>query len=252
MVKLSVAIITKNEENNIQRCLKSINWADEIVVLDSGSTDETVNICHQFNCRVIQSDWKGFGKTKQLAMENTTNNWVLSIDADEVITTDLKIEIKHLLEKEPPYKGYRIRRNSFYLGKQIRHCGWDKDFTLRLFNKNYGRFNDNLVHESFQTESAIGFLKSPMLHYTYTILDSHIEKMRRYAELSAETSFRKGKKSSVCVSLLRGFLKFIKMYFLQLGFLDGKNGFLLSYNSGWGVYLKYLLLWEMNKSKSST
>lgn len=252
MRKLSVTIITKNEELNIRRCLKSVLWADEIVVLDSGSSDKTKEICLSFDCKMIESEWLGFGRTKQLAVQNATHDWILSVDADEVVTPELKNEITQLLRGEPRFNGYRIKRTTFYLGKQINHCGWDRDFTLRLFNRNFGVFNDKPVHESVQIKGAVGLLKCPLLHYTYPTLSSHFDKMRSYARLGAQVLFEKGRHYSPFAAILRSCLKFLKMYLLQRGFLDGRHGFLLSFNSAWGVYLKYLLLWEMNQSKSST
>ena len=249
MIALSIAIITHNEEQNIGRCLESVKWADEIVVVDSGSVDKTKEICLSYKCKFTESSWLGFGKTKQLAVANTTNNWVLSLDADEVITPLLKEEIASILKTEPVCGGYRIKRDSFYLGKIIRHCGWNKDYTLRLFNKKQGGFNDKIVHEFVEVHGMVGQLKQPMLHYTYPDVDSHFSKMKRYALLGAEQLYANGKKTSLVAALIRGKCKFIKMYLLQLGFLDGKHGFLLSINSAWGVYLKYLRLWEMKKPK---
>jgi glycosyltransferase involved in cell wall biosynthesis len=249
MIPLSVAIVTLNEESNLRRCLESIKWADEIVVVDSGSTDRTKEICLSYGCKFIESPWLGFGKTKQLAVANTTHDWVLSIDSDEEITPLLKQEIIALLQTEPAYQGYRIKRDSFYLGKIIRHCGWNKDYTLRLFNKQNGNFNDKIVHEFVDVKGRIAYLKNTMLHYTYPTLDSHINKMTRYARLGAEQIQSKGRKATILTAIIRGKCKFLKMYFLQSGFLDGREGFLLSLNSGWGVYLKYITLWEMNKSK---
>lgn len=252
MHKLSVTIITKNEELNIKRCLESVSWADEIVVVDSGSIDKTLDICIEFGCKIISTEWLGFGKTKQMAVDNASNDWILSLDADEVLTPELQNEIKVLLQGNPVSHGYRIKRVSFYLGKQIKHCGWDKDRTLRLFNKNCGAFNDKPLHESVQINGTIGLLNNPMLHFTYPTLSSHLEKIRRYAEIAAQTLSERGRKSSPCSAVLRGCLKFFKMYVLQLGFLDKKHGILLSMNSAWGVYCKYVLLWEKNRSKSST
>jgi glycosyltransferase involved in cell wall biosynthesis len=251
MIKLSTAIITLNEEANIERCLKSVRWADEIVIVDSGSTDSTQEICHKYNCKFIPSPWLGFGKTKQLAVDKASNNWILVLDADEELTPELIEEIKALLNSEPPCSGYRIKRNSFYLGKPVRHCGWNNDYTLRLFNRNCGGFNDKTVHEYVELKGQVCQMKNAMLHYTYPDLDTHFTKMRKYAVLGADAMYKKGKKSNPCSAVLRSNLKFLKMYFLQLGFLDGKTGFLLSVNSAWGVYLKYLLLWAKNKSKSS-
>jgi glycosyltransferase involved in cell wall biosynthesis len=252
MIDLSVAIITQNEEKNIRRCLESVKWVKDIVVLDSMSTDKTKDICREFNCNFLVSPWLGFGKMKAIAVENTVNEWVLSIDADEELTAVLITEIQQILQTVPQYFGYRIKRKSFYLGSLIRHCGWDKDYTLRLFNKTRGNFNDKSVHEYVELDGSVGYLNNEMLHYTYPTLATHYEKMRHYAELGAEILFNQHRNSSPFKALLRGFLKFIKMFLLQKGFLDGLKGFMLSVNSAWGVYYKYLLLWEMNKSKSST
>ncbi len=251
MHKLSITIITKNEEHNIKRCLDSVKWADEIIIVDSGSVDKTIDICREYGCKIIETEWRGFGKTKQLAVNNASNDWILSVDADEIITEDLKDEIISLLSNDPPLFGYRIKRRSFYLGKRISFCGWDRDYTLRLFNRQHGAFNDKPVHESVRINGDIGHLKGMMLHYTYPTIDSHYVKMKRYADIGAQNLYQKGRNSNPGMAIIRGIFKFIKMYIFQLGFLDGKHGFLLSYNSAWGVYLKYLLLWEMNRSKSS-
>jgi glycosyltransferase involved in cell wall biosynthesis len=247
MNALSVVIITQNEERNIERCLKSVSWVDEIVIVDSNSNDKTLEICKKHKCIIYVSEWLGFGKTKKLAVSYAKNDWILSIDADEEVTPKLREEVIILLGSKPSHNGYRIRRNSYYLGKMIKHCGWNKDFTLRLFNKNNGDFNENTVHEFVEVEGDIGQLKSVMLHYTYPDLDTHFNKMKRYAELGAENLYKKNKYSSPLYAVIRGVCKFVKMYVIQLGFLDGKCGFILSVNSAWGVYQKYLLLWEMKR-----
>ena len=243
--KLSVAIITKNEEKNIGRCLASVQWADEVMVIDSGSTDLTLEVCKLYKCKVIQTKWQGFGKTKQFAVDSTSNEWVLSLDADEEVTENLKNQISKILEN-PMKKAYKIKRTSFYLGKEVRHCGWDKDFPLRLFNKKYGAFNEKSVHESVQTKEKIGIIHEIILHYTYPTLKSHLTKMIRYSELGAENLFNKKKKTTIGNAVFSGIFKFIKMYFFQLGFLDGKTGLLISFISGFGVSYKYFRLWELN------
>lgn len=245
-------MITQNEGENIRRSLESVKWADEIVVADSGSTDNTLDICQEFNCKIIHTKWLGFGKTKQVAVENCSNEWILVLDADEVVTRPLKLSIERILES-PDYDGYRVKRNSFYLGKMIKHCGWDKDYTLRLFNKNKGKFNNKVVHESVQINSGkIGVIKDPMLHYTYPDINSHIQKMNRYSELGAIHKSSAGQSSSIAKACIRGIIKFIKMFILQLGFLDGKEGFVLSFNSAFGVYLKYLYVWEKKRSSDKS
>ena len=245
-VPLSVTIITLNEEKNIERCLKSVAWADEIVVVDSGSSDDTINICQRFGCKIIQTTWLGYGPTKKQAVESATNDWILSIDADEEVTDELRVKIRTILEN-PHSQGYRIKRKSFYLGQVVQHCGWDRDYPLRLFNRRYGNFNDKQIHESVEITGQISQIEEPLLHYTYPTLSSHILRLDKYSELGAAAAFQKGKTVSIIGAVMRGLLKFIKMYFLQLGFLDGKIGFVLAYNSAFGVYLKYIKLWEKNR-----
>jgi len=246
MNKLSAVIITKNEELNIERCLKSVQFADEIVVLDSGSTDRTIEICQNHDCHIHQTKWLGFGLTKRKAVSLAKYNWILSIDADEEITTELRERILNIL-KNPKFNAYNIKRISFYLGKKINYCGWNSDFPLRLFNKNYGNFNDKTVHESIIVSGKQARINIPMLHYTYPTIESHIEKMDKYSTLGAQNLFDNNQSISVIGALFRGLVKFLKMYFLQLGFLDGIHGFILCFNSAFGVYFKYLKLWKLRK-----
>lgn len=242
MNKISATIITYNEEENIERCLKSLNWVDEIVVIDSFSQDKTVEICKKYNCNIIQTKWLGFGKTKQLAVDNATNDWVLSIDSDEVVSELLAKKIKVILNN-PKNEGYKVKRNSFYLRKEIKHCGWNNDYPIRIFNKNYGKFNEKEVHESVLINGTKGRIEEPIYHYTYPTISKHIIKMNRYTDLAISKNQNK-KEYSIFTSLFLGFNKFIKMYFLQKGFLDGKVGFILSINSAFGVYLKYIKFWK--------
>jgi len=244
--KLSITIITKNEEANIERCLNSVKWADEIVIIDSGSQDRTVQICQEFGAKVIETKWLGFGKTKKLAVDSAKYDWIFSIDADEEVTEELKVTIAEILSN-PKKKAYSVKRKSYYLGKMINYCGWDKDYPLRLFNRKYGNFNEKIVHESVVTNGNKGRIEDVMLHYTYPTISSHIQKIDHYSRLGAEKIA--GEKSSISKAYFRGIFKFMKMYFLQKGFLDGKVGFILSLNSAYGVFLKYLKLWEINRSK---
>ncbi|MEE4311248.1 MAG: glycosyltransferase family 2 protein [candidate division KSB1 bacterium] len=245
--KITVTIITKNEETNIERCLKSVAWADEIVVADSGSTDATIEICKRHNCKIIMHEWLGFGPMKRLAVDSAMNHWIFSIDADEEVTDVLRQRIADVM-KSPEYNGYRIKRRSFYMGKPINYCGWQRDYQLRLFDRRFGNFNAKQVHESVQMSGEIGRIESPLLHYTYPTLHSHIQRMNRYADLGAQQLKDKGKSASIFSALMRGIVKFIKMYLFNFGILDGRRGFILCYNSAFGVYLKYIRLWELNRS----
>jgi glycosyltransferase involved in cell wall biosynthesis len=238
--KISATIITKNEEANIERCLNSIDWVDEIVVVDSFSTDRTIEICEEHKCKIIQTEWKGFGRTKKYAVDASSNDWIFSIDADEEVTIELKNKILGILEN-PQFEGYNIKRTSYYLGSEIKYCGWDRDFPLRLFNKESGNFNDKEVHEFVIIKGRTALINEPLLHYTYPTISSHVAKMNRYTDLSL---IKLNKRYSIFSALFFGINKFLKMYFLQKGFLDGKVGMLLSINSAYGIFLKYIKTWQ--------
>lgn len=238
--KISAVIMTKNEEANIERCLNSVQWADEIIVLDNNSTDNTRGIARKLGATVhINPKWQGFGLSKKLAVSKAKHDWIFSIDADEEVTPELKDKILKTLEN-PEYMIYNVKRKSFYLGKLINYCGWNKDYPKRLFNRKFANFNDKTVHESVVSESKLGTIHSPLMHYTYPTIASHIEKINNYTNLSAANN----KNSSLCLSIFSGLLKFIKMYVFQLGILDGKHGFILSLISSYGVTIKYLKIYE--------
>ena len=246
--KISCVIITKNEEANIGRCLESVKWMDEIVVVDSGSTDRTVEICHSFGCKVIETEWRGFGKTKKFAVEQATNDWIFSIDADEEMTAQLRETIQGLLAETDLAAGYYVKRRSFYLDKLIRFSGWNRDYPLRFFNRRFGNFNEKAVHESVRISAAKkNYIESCLLHYTCPTIEFHLQKINLYSTLGAQHLFEKGRRSSMPAAIIRGKIKFLKMYILQGGFLDGVAGLILALNSAYGVYLKYLKLWKMTK-----
>ncbi len=246
MEKLSAVIITLNEEDNIERCLRSLDWVDEIVVVDSGSTDRTVELCKAHGARVIKTEWQGFGPTKHLAVEQATHDWILSIDADEQVTPELREKIKSLLQAPDPQIAYRIKRHPFYLGKHIRYCGWQKDFPLRLFNRRFGNFNYKSVHESVRFQGKVLYLQEGLNHYTYPTIASHIVKLNRYTDLSLN-EMPKGKRISVLGAIGRALFRFIRMYVLRFGFLDGGTGLVLCINSSIGVFFKYIKQWERSR-----
>ncbi len=245
--KISATIITYNEEQNIERCLKSLQWVSEIIVVDSFSTDNTMNICKKYNCNIIQTEWKGFGKTKKFAVDNTSNDWILSIDADEEVSDSLRNAIEQLLVKPTNY-GFNINRRSFYLGKEIKYCGWNKDYPLRLFNKKYGNFNENEIHEYVKLKiNNKSIINEPIYHYTYPTISSHFFKIGKYSDIISEKFIKEGKRYSIVAAIFFGIVKFINMYFVRLGFLDGRVGFILCLNSSIGVYLKYIKTWQKKK-----
>jgi len=241
---ISVVIITKNEAHNIRRCLESVKWADEIVIYDTGSTDETIKICKEYNCSIYhQKAWDGFGQAKHEAVNLAKHNWIFSIDADEEVTEKLKAKIL----SADPSKAFRIKRVSFYMGKIVKYSGWQRDYTLRLFNRKTANFNLKKVHESVVTNGEVGVIDEVLYHYTYPYIKTHITKMISYCEIGANEAFKKDKKYSILRAILSAIGKFIKMYLLNLGFLDGKVGLVLAINSSFGLYLKYIYLWEMKR-----
>lgn len=244
MNKLSAVLIVKNEKANIGKCLDSLGFADEIIVLDTGSTDDTAEIAASKKAKVFYLDkWHGFGKAKGLAVSLATNDWIFSIDADEIVSLELADRIKSVLA-EPKFDLYRIKRKSFYLGKMINHSGWQNDYPKRLFNRTVANFNEKEVHESVVGDCPIGSIEEPIYHYTYPTISSHLQKIDLYTEIAANSA------KSRNVSFFRifggAFLKFIKMYFFNLGILDGREGLILSWLSSVGVAVKYLKI----KSKS--
>ena len=233
MNKLSVVIITKNEEKFITDAINSAIFADEVLVLDSGSTDKTCNIAKELGARVKQQDWLGFGAQKNKAVELASNNWVFVLDADERITPELQDEIISTL-KNPQFDGYRIARLNSFFGKYIKTCGLYPDYSIRLFNKNKGKFNDVAVHESVQINGRVLSLKNHMIHLAYETIDEFKVKQKRYASLSH-------KKRNRLKALISPVWTFFKLYFIKLGFLDGWHGFIIA-----KLYAQYTF-WKYTK-----
>ncbi len=246
---LSIIIITKNEAHHIASCLDSVaSWADEIIILDSGSTDETVSICEKYTPHVYETDWPGYGPQKQRALEKATGKWIFSIDADETVSQQLENEIKQAI-KSTKYVGYQIPRLSKFCGKEIHHSGWWPDYTIRLFRKKSGNFSLAPVHEKVDVEGPVGKLKTPLLHDTYESLEEAISKMNHYSSLSAKMLFDQGKKSSLGKALAKSVWTFIRIYFVKAGFLDGKHGLMLAILNTEGTYYKYIKLLELRNRK---
>ena len=246
---LSVIIITKNESAHIGSCLQSVSWADEVIVLDSGSDDDTVEICKQYTDSVFITDWPGFGIQKQRALDKAQGDWILSIDADEVVTTELRTEIEKALQQEQ-FNGYDIPRLSSYCGKQIRHGGWWPDYVLRLFRRNAGYFTESVVHERIVVQGEIGKLTSPLLHDAFVNLDEVLCKVNSYSTLGAEMLHQKEVQSSICKALFKGLWTFIRTYWLKAAFLDGRQGLMLSISNAEGTYYKYVKLLELQNRQS--
>ncbi len=245
MQKISVAIITLNEEENIRACLESVLWADEILVSDSGSADRTVEICKEYGAKVFKDEWSGFGRQKNLIAGRAKNDWILNIDADERVTHDLKKEIESILSSD--YDGYFIPRKNFFGSRWIKYCGWHPDYNLRLYKKERGYFNERGVHEAVQIKGRAGFLKNPLEHYTYRDISDYLKRMDRYSTLAAEEMLKNGKTAGLLDLVLRPSFTFLKMFFLQKGFLEGYRGVVLSGLYSSYTFAKYAKLWEMSK-----
>ena len=250
MIPVSAVIITKDEAHNVDRCLRSLDWAAEIVVVDSGSRDATPEICQRHGCRFISSPWLGFGPTKQLAVDQASHDWVLSVDADEEIGRDLRDQIGAVLAGPPAHAGYRVRRRNSYLGYPIRYSGWQNDFPLRLFQRSRGGFDQAAIHEQVKVKGSIGTLTGVLHHHPYPTIDHHLSKIPRYARLGAQRRIAAGKSMRLWDLVLRGPFKFFKMYLLRQGFRDGIPGLILAGLSAYAVALKYYLIWEMSASRS--
>ena len=246
---LSVIIITKNEEAMIRRCLQSVAWADEIIVVDSSSSDNTVAICRELNAKAHSfDDWPGFGVQKNRALKYATQEWIFSIDADERVTPQLRAEIEAVVRKEADTcVAYRVSRISRYCGRFMRHSGWYPDYIVRLFQRNAAHFSDDLVHERLLVEGKIGQLEGELLHYAFDDIEEVLHKVNQYSTAGAAMMQQRGRQATLTGAVLRGLWSFIRTYFLRAGFLDGREGFMLAVSNAEGTYYRYLKLMVLNK-----
>ncbi|KPL01353.1 MAG: hypothetical protein AMJ91_00300 [candidate division Zixibacteria bacterium SM23_73_3] len=248
MSKISCIIITYNESRNIRRCLKSISWTDEIVVVDAHSTDDTKKIVSEFTDKIYDLKWEGFGPAKEFARSQASGEWILSVDADEVVSKELREEIQRMIESCNSLDGYYIPRRSNFLGRWIRYGGWYPDFVMRLFRKDRGNFSHRLVHEEVRVDGKSGCLKNDLLHYTDPNFDHYLEKLNRYTSLDALQLYTRGRKAKLLDILFRPPITFVKMYIFKKGFLDGTPGLILSISSAFHVFSKYVKLWHLKQS----
>lgn len=249
MPTLSVILITRNEEANLADCLASLEGiAQQIVVVDTQSTDQTLEIAKNHGALLSQPpDWPGFGPQKNRALELATEEWVLSLDADERLTPALRSEILTAIHHPAHVNCFAIPRLSWYCGRFIRHSGWNPDYVDRLFKRGTARFSDDLVHERLIPEGSVAKLENPMLHYSFMNYSQVLQKIDRYSTASAEQAFARGKTSSPAKAVLHGAWSFLRTYVLRAGFLDGAQGFALAISNGQGTYYRYMKLWHLHQ-----
>lgn len=247
-------MITKNEANNIADCLRSVRFADQIVVLDSGSTDATIEIARSAAAEVRSSpDWQGFGIQKNRALDAATGDWVLSLDADERVTPELAQEIQAQLAQvqvSGQSVAFAIPRLTQFCGVWIRHCGWTPDYVLRLFKRGEARFSDDLVHEKLQlirANTAVVCLKHPLLHYSYPTPEHYWRKLQRYSQDWARQRHARGQKATITRAALSAVTAFVRSYVFQLGFLDGAMGFAVCTMQAQSAFGKYFELYCLGR-----
>lgn len=255
MPTLSVAMIVKNEAHHLAQCLDTVTaWVDEIVILDSGSTDATQQIAEQYGAKFYQNtDWPGFGKQRQLAQQYVTSDYVLWLDADERVTPELRQSIQAAIAQDAPNTAYKIPRLSEIFGHNIRHSGWYPDYVIRLYRKDFAHYGDQLVHEKVElpANANIQKLQGDLLHYTYQNIHHYLVKSASYAKAWADQREKAGKKATLWQGISHAVGCFVKMYVIRLGFLDGKAGLLLAILSAHSTFVKYADLWVRTQKSGS-
>ncbi|HBF43557.1 MAG TPA: hypothetical protein DDW42_08020 [Desulfobacteraceae bacterium] len=245
---LSACIICFNEEQNIKRCLESVSWADEIIVVDSISQDKTAEIAKRYTDAVYQRAWTGYVDQKNFALSKASGDWALSIDSDEKISPALRNEILAEINRTDAKDGYRIPRRSFYQGRWINHSGFYPDKQLRLFRRDRGHWIGQRVHERVHVEGSIADLRNDLLHYPYNgVISGQIRTVNNFSSLIAGEMYDKGKRYHLWLLLLRPLFKFIEVYFLNLGFMDGQAGFIIAATSSYAMFVRYVKLREIEK-----
>jgi len=237
----------RDEASNIDACLASVAWADEVLVVDCGSTDRTVEIARARGARVIVKDWPGYGAQKNFAATEAANDWILSVDADERVSAELAREIRSTLAASPTVAGFRIPRVTWHLGRWIRTTDWYPDYQLRLYDRRRARWKERRVHESVTAAGPVGQLKNDLLHYAYRDITHHHQTMDRYTTLAAEDMYASGRRAGFVDVALHPPAAFLRNYVLRRGFTDGMPGFIISVMNAHYVFLKFAKLWAKGK-----
>jgi glycosyltransferase involved in cell wall biosynthesis len=244
MTRLSVTIVAWNEEERLRACLESVTWADEIIVVDAESTDKTVALAREFTDRVWVRPWPGFAAQKNFALEQATGDWVLSLDADERVTPELRARVARVLAADGPADGYSVPRRNMFWGAWVRHGGLYPDYQLRLFRRRAGRFLADAVHESVRVEGKVETLGEALLHHSYRSLEDFVQRSNRYSTLAAGEWIRRGKRAGLADLIFRPLGRFLSMYIIRRGFLDGWRGFVLAVLYADYVFLRTAKAWE--------
>lgn len=248
MPSISVTVITKNEASDIGAALESVRWADEIVVVDSGSTDDTTAIAKRFTDRVFVRDWPGYAAQKNAAAALATHDWVLSLDADERVTPALATEIRHALETSTHVSAFRIPRVTWHLGRWVRTTDWYPDYQIRLYQRHQARWNGAHVHESVSVDGTLGTLAHELEHFAYRDIADHLETIDRYTSLAARQMREQGRRAGLLQIAGHPPFAFFRNYVLRGGFRDGHVGFVISAMNAYYVFLKFAKLWELDRS----
>jgi glycosyltransferase involved in cell wall biosynthesis len=237
---LSIALITRNERQNIVECLASVAWADEIVVVDQASDDGTAELARDAGARVIDApEWKGFGPQKNIAVDACRSDWILALDADERVSPALQAEIRAALASGQ-HAVYEVPRSSSYCGRFMRHSGWSPDYVRRLFRRGAARFSGDRVHERLLTDEHVGRLQQPLIHYSFRSMDDVLDKINRYSSESAQMLVERGARPGLSTALAHGLAAFVRTYILKRGFLDGRHGLMLAISNAEGSYYRYV------------
>lgn len=247
--KVSAVIVCCDEEENVERCLQSLAWADEIVVVDSFSQDRTVELCRKYTSRIFQMEWSGMIRQREYAVSLAQNEWVFAVDADEVVTETLRNEVlKRLSEDKNDNSGYYIKRHSHYLGRWINHGGWYPDFKLRLFRKNKVYVGGENPHDKCFVHGRTARLKGEMIHYPYRNISRQLRTIDTYSDIVSERLFKKKSAFLLVKMFFKPPVKFLETYIYKLGFLDELPGFVISVLSSYYIFIKYAKLWEKRKT----
>ena len=250
MPGVSAIIICKNEEQFIAGAIESLLWADEVLLVDSYSTDDTLQIARQYPVKVLQRPFDNYSRQRNWAIDQATQPWVLMLDADERIPADLQQEIAQLLKAPPTQPAYEISRKNYFMGERVRFSGWQNDRVVRLFDKAQCRYSDKQVHEELQVPGRVGKLSHQMVHHTYRSLPHYLDKWNQYSWLSAKDKIKKTKKVTLFHLALKPWVRFVRQYFLKLGVLDGRVGFIIAYLSASSVFMRYLKIWRMQEEQN--